>query len=96
MFLFLAGKLLEKAIRTGLPPNNLELAMKERNKETNIILQSTLISVRHLNRELDRKKTMPVCLSPEDLKLLEEYAKKKGMTNYNQAIEHLTTKNNAQ
>ena len=25
---------------------------------------------------------MPVCLSPEQLKLLAEYAKKKGMTNY--------------
>ena len=33
---------------------------------------------------------MPVCLSPEQLSLLAEYAKKKGMTNYNQAIEDLT------
>jgi ribosomal protein S15P/S13E len=42
----------------------------------------------------DKKSTMPVCLSPEKLKLLAEYAKKKGMTNYNQAIEDLATKNN--
>jgi hypothetical protein len=33
-------------------------------------------------------------LSPEKLKLLTEYAKKNGMTNYNQAIEYLATKNN--
>ena len=39
---------------------------------------------------------MPVCLSPEQLKLLAEYAKKKGMTNYNEAIEHLTTEKNPQ
>ena len=39
---------------------------------------------------------MPVCLSPEQLKLLAEYAKKKGMTNYNEAIEYLTTENNPQ
>ena len=50
----------------------------------------------HLNREPDRNRTMPVCLSPEKLKLLTEYAKKKGMTNYNQAIEYLATKNNPQ
>jgi hypothetical protein len=48
----------------------------------------------HLTREPERKRTMPVCLSPEKLKLLTEYAKKNGMTNYNQAIEHLATKNN--
>ena len=49
--------------------------------------------MRSLNREPDRKRTMPVCLSPEQLKLLTEYAKKKGMTNYNQAIEYLATEN---
>ena len=43
------------------------------------------------NHGPDRKRTMPVCLSPEKLKLLTEYAKKKGMTNYNQAIEYLAT-----
>jgi hypothetical protein len=44
----------------------------------------------------NRKKTMPVCLSPEQLKLLAENAKKKGMTNYNQAIEYLATENKPQ
>ena len=48
----------------------------------------------HLAREPDRNRTMPVCLSPEKLKLLTEYAKKNGMTNCNQAIEYLATKNN--
>ena len=50
----------------------------------------------HLTREPDRNRTMPVCLSPEKLKLLTEYAKKNGMTNCNQAIEYLATKNNPQ
>jgi hypothetical protein len=34
-----------------------------------------------------KKRTMPVCFSREGLILLEKYAKKKGMTNYSQAIE---------
>jgi hypothetical protein len=42
------------------------------------------------------KETMPLCLSPEQLKLLTKYAKKKGMTNYNQAIEYLATEINSQ
>jgi hypothetical protein len=46
------------------------------------------------NHGPDRNRTMPVCLSPDKLNLLTEYAKKKGMTNYNQAIEYLATKNN--
>jgi hypothetical protein len=41
------------------------------------------------------KRTMPVCLSPEKLKLLKEYATKKGMTNYNQVIELLATEINS-
>jgi hypothetical protein len=47
--------------------------------------------MRRLNDEPDRKRTMPVCLTPEQLKLVMEYAKKNGMTNYNQAIEFLAT-----
>ena len=34
-------------------------------------------------------KTMPVCFTPEQLKAVEEYAKKKGMLNASQAIEEL-------
>lgn len=36
------------------------------------------------------KRTMPVCFTPEQLKMVEEYAKKKGMLNASQAIEELT------
>jgi hypothetical protein len=36
------------------------------------------------------EKTMPVCFTPEQLKAVEEYAKKKGMLNASQAIEDLT------
>jgi cell fate (sporulation/competence/biofilm development) regulator YmcA (YheA/YmcA/DUF963 family) len=41
-----------------------------------------------------KKRTMPVCFSRESLILLEKYAKKKGMTNYSQAIENLATQIN--
>jgi hypothetical protein len=37
-----------------------------------------------------KERTMPVCLSPEQLKLVEEYAKKRGMLDVSQAIEHVT------
>ncbi len=36
------------------------------------------------------KRTMPVCFMPDQLKMVEEYAKKKGMVNASQAIEELT------
>jgi hypothetical protein len=36
------------------------------------------------------KRTMPVCFTPEQLKMVEEYAKKRGMLNASQAIEELT------
>lgn len=32
---------------------------------------------------------MPVCFTPEQVKLLESYAKKNGMLNASQAIEHI-------
>lgn len=35
------------------------------------------------------KKTMPVCFTPEQLKVVEEYAKKKGMLTASQALEEL-------
>jgi len=37
-----------------------------------------------------KERTMPVCLSPEQLKLVEEYAKKRGMLSASQAIEELS------
>ena len=38
---------------------------------------------------MNEKRTMPVCFTPEQLKMVEEYAKKKGMLNASQAIEEL-------
>jgi len=38
---------------------------------------------------MSEKRTIPVCLTPEQLKMIEEYAKKKGMLNTSQAIEEL-------
>lgn len=36
------------------------------------------------------KRTMPVCFTPDQLKIVEDYAKRKGMLNASQAIEELT------
>jgi hypothetical protein len=38
---------------------------------------------------MNDKRTMPVCFTPEQLKAVEEYAKRKGMLNASQAIEDL-------
>ena len=38
---------------------------------------------------MNDKKTMPVCFTPEQLKAVEDYARKKGMLNASQAIEEL-------
>jgi len=35
------------------------------------------------------RRSMPVCFTPGQIKLLEEYAKKNGMLNSSQAIEHI-------
>jgi hypothetical protein len=35
------------------------------------------------------KRTIPVCFKPEELKLIETFAKKMGMTNSSQAIEKI-------
>jgi hypothetical protein len=40
----------------------------------------------YMNNE---KRSMPVCFTPDQIKTLESYAKKKGMLNYNQAIEEI-------
>jgi hypothetical protein len=39
-----------------------------------------------------RRRTMPICFSSDQLKLIEEYAKRRGMLNVSQAIEDLITK----
>lgn len=35
------------------------------------------------------KRTMPICFTPDQVKLLESYAKRNGMLNSSQAIEHI-------
>jgi hypothetical protein len=42
---------------------------------------------------MEEKRTMPICFTSDQLKLMEEYAKKKGMLNVSQAIEDLITDN---
>jgi hypothetical protein len=37
----------------------------------------------------DNKRTMPVCFTPDQLKIVEDYAKRKGMLNTSQAIEEI-------
>jgi hypothetical protein len=43
--------------------------------------------------EDDKRRTLHICFISEQLALLEEYAKKKGMTSYSQAVESLATQN---
>jgi len=40
--------------------------------------------------EMNEERTMPVCFTPEQLKKVEEYGKKKGMLSPSQVIEELT------
>lgn len=40
------------------------------------------------------KRTMPICFTPDQLKVVEEYARKKGMLNASQAIEELLSASN--
>lgn len=35
------------------------------------------------------KRTMPICFTPEQVKLLEKYAKENGMLNFSQAVEQI-------
>jgi hypothetical protein len=48
------------------------------------------------NDEDDKRGTLPVCFNSEQLALLEEYAKKKGMTSYTQAVEFVAKQSNHQ
>ena len=43
-----------------------------------------------------KKKTLPICFSLDQIALLEEYAKKKGMTSCSQAVEYLARQNTHQ
>jgi hypothetical protein len=42
-----------------------------------------------MNPGVHSKRTMPVCFNHDNLKILEDYAKKKGMLDYSQAVEYL-------
>jgi hypothetical protein len=59
------------------------------NKQKDImhILRST--SMNPMNPGVHSKRTMPVCFNHDNLKILEDYAKKKGMLDYSQAVEYL-------
>lgn len=41
----------------------------------------------------NQRRTMPVCFTIEQVKLLEKYAKEKGMLNFSQAVEQIIMKN---
>lgn len=41
---------------------------------------------------MEEKRTMPICFTSDQLKMIEDYAKRKGMLNLSQAVEHLVTK----
>ena len=45
-----------------------------------------------LSMNQDAKRSIPVCFKPEQLKMLEDYAKKEGLLNYSQAVEKLIQK----
>jgi hypothetical protein len=49
--------------------------------------------MRHQQQSDSDKRTMPVCFTPEQLHLVEEYARRKGMLNASQAIEELASSN---
>ena len=36
---------------------------------------------------------MPICFTPDQLKLLEKYAREKGMLNFSQAVEQIISSN---
>jgi hypothetical protein len=46
--------------------------------------------------EDDKRRNMPIRLNREQLDLLKEFAKKKGMTSYSQAIEFVAMQRNHQ
>ncbi len=40
----------------------------------------------------EKRRTMPICFTSDQMKLIEEYAKRRGMLNVSQAIEGLIAK----
>jgi hypothetical protein len=46
------------------------------------------------SEEDDKRRTLHVCFNPGQLAFLKEFAKKKGMTSYSQAVEFVATQIN--
>jgi hypothetical protein len=46
------------------------------------------------SEEDDKRRTLPICFNSEQSALLEEFAKKRGMTSYSQAVEFVAAQNN--
>jgi hypothetical protein len=44
------------------------------------------------NDDLNPKRTIPICFNQDSLRIVADYAKKKGMLDYSQAVEHLAKK----
>jgi hypothetical protein len=42
--------------------------------------------------DLHPKRTIPVCFNQDNLRIVADYAKKKGILGYSQAVEHLAKK----
>ena len=40
---------------------------------------------------MEAKRSIPVCFTPNEIELIEKYAKQFGMTNYSQAIEKIAS-----
>jgi hypothetical protein len=52
-----------------------------------IIILNPRICYMNYPLESHAKRTMPVCLTPDQMRTIEEYAKRNGMLNASQAIE---------
>jgi|RhiMetdeSRZDD1v2_1073273.scaffolds.fasta_scaffold37202_8 hypothetical protein len=48
------------------------------------------------DNDREEKRTLPICFSLEQIAFLEEFAKKKGMTSFSQAVEYLAKQNTRQ
>jgi hypothetical protein len=45
------------------------------------------------DNEEEDERTMPVCFTPEEISVLEEFAKRNGMTSCSQAVEFIAQQN---
>jgi hypothetical protein len=55
-------------------------------------LSSAYVYVDSTNDNLYTKRTIAVCFNQDNLRILADYAKKKGMLGYSQAVEYLAKK----